>query len=146
MASPDGDVIAFDDTGKVRWKARATSDVTIPPVVGYGIVVVRSGDYRIQAFDASSGDRLWSVRPGPALALRSAAQMVLAEGLVITGLPAASSWPSPPTAATSSGEGTVATPRGAATWNALTDVVGSPRIAGNLLRGRLPKGVSYALT
>ncbi len=48
VASPDGDVIAFDDTGKVKWKVRATSDVSIPPVVGYGIVVVRSGDYRIQ--------------------------------------------------------------------------------------------------
>ena len=72
VASPDGDVIAFDDTGKVKWKARATSDVTIPPVVGYGIVVVRSGDYRIQAFDANSGDRLWSAaaRPGPGSAQR----------------------------------------------------------------------------
>ena len=72
VASPDGDVIAFDDTGKVKWKARATSDVTIPPVVGYGIVVVRSGDYRIQAFDANSGDRLWSAaaRPGPGPAQR----------------------------------------------------------------------------
>ena len=119
VASPDGDVIAFDDTGKVKWKARATSDVTIPPVVGYGIVVVRSGDYRIQAFDANSGDRLWSVqRPGPALALRSAAQMVLAEGLVITGLPAASSWPSPPTAATSSGKAPWPRRAAPATWNA----------------------------
>ena len=72
VASPDGDVIAFDDTGKVKWKARATSDVTIPPVVGYGIVVVRSGDYRIQAFDANSGDRLWraAARPGPGSAQR----------------------------------------------------------------------------
>ncbi|KAG1247972.1 hypothetical protein G6F68_013978 [Rhizopus microsporus] len=66
VASPDGDVIAFDDSGKVKWKVRATSDVTIPPVVGYGIVVVRSGDYRIQAFDANSGERVSSSPACPA--------------------------------------------------------------------------------
>ena len=133
VASPDGDVIAFDDTGKVKWKARATSDVTIPPVVGYGIVVVRSGDYRIQAFDANSGDRLWSVqRPGPALALRSAAQMVLAEGLVITGLPGGKLMAIASDSGNVQWEGTVATPRGASDLERLTDVVGSP-IAGNLL-------------
>ena len=134
VASPDGDVIAFDDTGKVKWKARATSDVTIPPVVGYGIVVVRSGDYRIQAFDANSGDRLWSVqRPGPALALRSAAQMVLAEGLVITGLAGGKLMAIASDSGNVQWEGTVATPRGASDLERLTDVVGSPRIAGNLL-------------
>ncbi|WP_116793125.1 outer membrane protein assembly factor BamB [Achromobacter dolens] len=134
VASPDGDVVAFDDSGKVKWKVRATSDVNIPPVVGYGIVVVRSGDYRIQAFDANNGERLWSVqRPGPALALRSAAQMVLAEGLVITGLPGGKMMAIASDSGNVQWEGTVATPRGASDLERLTDVVGAPRIAGNLL-------------
>lgn len=60
VATPDGEVIAFDDTGKIKWRARATSDVAIPPVVGYGVVVVRSGDYRIQAFNAENGERMWA--------------------------------------------------------------------------------------
>ena len=104
VASPDGDVIAFDDTGKVKWKARATSDVTIPPVVGYGIVVVRSGDYRIQAFDANSGDRLWACS-GPARPWLCAAppRWCWPRGWSSPACPAASSWPSPPTAATSVG-------------------------------------------
>jgi outer membrane protein assembly factor BamB len=119
VASPDGDVIAFDDTGKVKWKVRATSDVTIPPAVGYGIVVVRSGDYRIQAFDANNGERVWNVqRPGPALALRSVSQMVLAEGLVITGLPGGKLMAIASNSGNVQWEGTVA-----------------PRIAGNLLCG-----------
>ena len=130
----DGDVIAFDDTGKVKWKVRATSDVSIPPVVGYGIVVVRSGDYRIQAFDANSGERVWSVqRPGPSLALRSVSQMVLAEGLVITGLPGGKLMAIASNSGNVQWEGTVATPRGASDLERLTDVVGAPRIAGNLL-------------
>src|SRR5690606_5843061 len=36
VASPLGQIIAFDDTGKVKWKAQASSDVDIAPVVGYG--------------------------------------------------------------------------------------------------------------
>lgn len=134
VASPDGDVVAFDDSGKIKWKVRATSDVNISPVVGYGIVVVRSGDYRIQAFDANNGERLWSVqRPGPALALRSAAQMVLAEGLVITGLPGGKLMAIASDSGNVQWEGTVATPRGASDLERLTDVVGAPQIAGNLL-------------
>lgn len=134
VASPDGDVIAFDDTGKIKWKVRATSDVTVPPVVGYGIVVVRSGDYRIQAFDIKNGERVWSVqRPGPALALRSSSQMVLAEGLVITGLPGGKLLAIAADSGNVQWEGTVATPKGGSDLERLTDVVGVPRIAGALM-------------
>ena len=146
VASPDGDVIAFDDTGKVKWKARATSDVTIPPVVGYGIVVVRSGDYRIQAFDANSGDRLWSVqrpgRPGSAQRRPDGA----GRGLVITGLPGGKLMAIASDSGNVQWEGTVATPRGASDLERLTDVVGSPASPATCF-ARLPtKGVSYALT
>ncbi|KOF54120.1 MULTISPECIES: outer membrane protein assembly factor BamB [unclassified Achromobacter] len=134
VASPNGDVIAFDDTGKQKWKARATSDVSVPPLVGYGLVVVRSGDYRIQAFDARTGERVWNVqRPGPALALRSVSQMLMAEGLVITGLPGGKMLAIAANSGNVQWEGTVATPRGASDLERLTDVVGVPRIAGNLL-------------
>jgi len=134
VASPLGEVIAFDDTGKVKWKAQATSDVSIPPVVGYGAVVVRSGDYRIQAFNIETGERLWSLqRPGPALALRSNAQMVMAEGLVITGLPGGKLLAINVGSGSVQWEGTVATPRGASDLERLTDVVGAPRLAGSLL-------------
>ena len=134
VASPLGAVIAFDDTGKVKWKAQASSDVAIPPVVGYGAVVVRSGDNRIQAFNIENGERLWSLqRPGPALALRSNAQMIMAEGLVITGLPGGKLLAINVGSGNVQWEGTVATPRGASDLERLTDVVGAPRIAGSLL-------------
>lgn len=134
VASPVGEIIAFDDTGKVKWKAQATSDVDIAPVVGYGAVVVRSGDYRIQAFNIETGERLWSLqRPGPALALRSTAQMIMAEGLVITGLPGGKLLAINVGSGSVQWEGTVATPKGASDLERLTDVVGAPRIAGSLL-------------
>src|SRR5690554_5250662 len=88
VAAPDGTVVAFDDQGSEKWQAKATSEVNIPPVVGAGVVVVRSSDYRIQAFDVNSGELRWNVqRPGPALALKTTMGMVIIDGLLVTGLP-----------------------------------------------------------
>src|SRR5690606_40295003 len=88
VATPEGQVIAFDDSGKELWRVRATSEISIPPIVGNGIVAVRSGDYRIQAFDARTGDLRWNVqRPGPALALKPSIQMIISDGMVLSGLP-----------------------------------------------------------
>ncbi|ALM83741.1 outer membrane protein assembly factor BamB [Bordetella sp. N] len=134
VATPSGKVIAYDDSGKVKWKAQATSEVNIPPVVGNGVAVVRSSDYRIQAFDVNSGDRVWSVqRPGPALALRSNAQMVIAQGLVLTGLPGGKLMAINVSTGDVQWEGTVATPKGGSDLERLTDVVGSPRLLGPLM-------------
>ncbi|SOE49256.1 Outer membrane protein YfgL, lipoprotein component of the protein assembly complex (forms a complex with YaeT, YfiO, and NlpB) [plant metagenome] len=134
VATPKGEVVAFDDTGKEKWRSRATSEVTVPPVVGYGLVIVRSGDYRIQAFNADSGERLWNVqRPGPALALRSSAQMILAEGMVIAGMPGGKMFAVQASTGNVQWEGTVATPKGSSDLERVTDVVGVPRVAGRLL-------------
>jgi outer membrane protein assembly factor BamB len=134
VATAAGDVIAFDDSGKVKWKARATSEVDEPPLVGNGLVVVRSGDYRITAYDARSGDRVWSVqRPGPALALRTSEQMVMAEGLIIAGLPGGKIMAINSDSGNVQWEGTVATPKGGSDLERLNDVVGAPRIIGSLM-------------
>ncbi len=134
VATPSGQVIALDESGKVKWKAQATSEVSIPPVVGSGLAVVRSSDYRIQAFDLNSGERVWSVqRPGPALALRSNAQMVIAQGLVLTGLPGGKLMAINVSSGDVQWEGTVATPKGGSDLERLTDVVGSPQLLGPLM-------------
>ncbi|MEI2416124.1 outer membrane protein assembly factor BamB [Orrella sp. JC864] len=134
VATPQGEVIALDDQGQVKWRSRATSEVTVPPVVGYGVVIVRSGDYRIQAFNAENGERLWNVqRPGPALALRSSTQMILAEGMVLSGMPGGKLLAIQAATGSVQWEGTVATPRGSSDLERVTDVVGMPRVAGRLL-------------
>ncbi|ARP91183.1 outer membrane protein assembly factor BamB [Bordetella genomosp. 9] len=134
VASAAGDVIAFDDTGKLIWKVRATSEVDQPPVVGHGLVVVRTGDYRITAYDARSGDRVWSVqRPGPALALRTSSRMIMAEGLVIAGLPGGKMMAINGDSGNVQWEGTVATARGGSDLERLNDVVGAPHLIGPLM-------------
>jgi outer membrane protein assembly factor BamB len=134
VASERGEIIAYDDSGKEKWRTRATSNVSVPPVVGFGVVVIRSGDYRIQAFDINSGERMWSLqRPGPALALQSGSQMVLAQGLVITGLPGGKLLAINTASGNVQWEATVSQPKGGSDLERLTDVVGAPQIAGRLL-------------
>lgn len=141
VASSDGTVIAFDDQGAEKWRAQASSEVFVPPVVGAGVVAVRSSDYRIQAFDVQTGERLWSVqRPGPSLALKTSMQMVIIDGVVISGLPngrlividaqdGAVQW-----------EGTVSSSRGATDLERINDVVGMPQTQGSLLCGASYQG------
>jgi outer membrane protein assembly factor BamB len=134
VASSGGDVIAFDDSGKLKWKVRASSEVSEPPLVGNGLAIVRTGDYRITAFDTRSGDRVWSVqRPGPPLALHTTSQMVMAEGLVIAGLPGGKMMAINAESGSVQWEGTVATPKGGSDLERLNDVVGAPRIIGSLM-------------
>src|SRR5690606_14222582 len=136
VAAGDGTIIAYDESGAEKWRARASSAVFVPPVVGEGVVVVRSTDYRIQAFDAATGEYRWDVqRPGPALALKSSMQMVITDGLLISGLPngrliaiaaanGAVQWEAP-----------VSVSRGATDLERINDVVGAPQVVGPLLCG-----------
>lgn len=134
VVTPDGEVIAFDDSGKEIWRAMASSEVLIPPAVGEGLVVVRSGDYRVQAFDARTGERRWSVqRPGPSLALRAVNQMLVAGGYVFTGLPGGKVVAINTTNGVVQWEGTVAVPRGASELERVADVVGRPAVSQNVL-------------
>ena len=136
VASPDGSVIAFDEQGKEKWRAKATSEVNIPPAVGAGVVVVRSSDYRIQAFDENTGAPLWNIqRPGPALALKTNMQMVIAEGLLISGLPNGKLIAINVRNGNVQWEGAVSTSQGATDLERINDVVGSPQIQGSLLCG-----------
>ena len=136
VAATDGTVIAFDDAGTEKWRARASSAVFIPPVVGNGVVVVRSTDYRIQAFDAETGEYRWDVqRPGPALALKTSMQILAAEGLIISGLPNGRLIAIEAATGAVQWEAPVSVSRGATDLERISDVVGSPQIIGPLLCG-----------
>ena len=134
VVTREGAVVALDESGQVKWRAQATSDVSVPPVVGYGVVVVRSGDYRVQAFNAETGDRIWSVqRPGPALTLRAAARMVMIEGLVISAIPGGKLIGINAVSGDVQWEGTVAIPKGSSDLERVIDVVGAPVVLGQLM-------------
>jgi outer membrane protein assembly factor BamB len=136
VAEVDGTVVAFNDQGHEAWHTQATSEVNIPPAVGGGVVVVRSSDYRIQAFDEATGKPLWDVqRPGPALALKTNMQMILVQGMLISGLPNGRLIAINARTGSVEWEGPVSVSRGATDLERISDVVGTPQIQGPALCG-----------
>lgn len=136
VAADDGSVIALDSNGHEKWVSRAASNVAVPPVVGAGVVVVRSGDYRIQAFDVDDGELRWSVqRPGPALALSTSMQMMMLDGMVITGMPNGKLMAIDAETGSVQWEGTVGMAQGPTDLERISDVVGKPQLQGSYLCG-----------
>lgn len=131
VATPRGEVLAYDVEGKLRWRAQVSSDVTAPPLVGRGVVVVRSTDHRVTAFEAESGKRRWTYqRQQPPLSLRVGTEMAFAGDNVVVGFPGgrlvgvalangAARW-----------EVAVSEPKGTTEVERLADVVGAVAVAG----------------
>lgn len=88
VGASNGVLLAFDKNGKLKWKAQGSSEILSAPAVGEGVVLVRSIDNHITAFDAASGVRRWSVqRSAPALILRAAPGIVIADRTAYVALP-----------------------------------------------------------
>jgi outer membrane protein assembly factor BamB len=84
-----GMLLCFDMTGKLLWKVQLSSEILSSPVVSDGIVVARSIDNRIVAYDAATADKKWTVqRTAPSLTLRIAPGLVVAGKDVIVAQPA----------------------------------------------------------
>ncbi len=136
VAAADGTIVAFNDQGSEKWRAKASSAVNIPPAVGSGVVIVRSSDYRIQAFDENTGEPRWNIqRPGPALALKTNMQMIIVDGLLISGLPNGRLIAIGASNGSVQWEGTVSTSQGATDLERISDVVGTPQLQGPLMCG-----------
>lgn len=131
VAGEKGFVLAFDADGKLRWKAQASSEILSAPAVGQGLVIVRSLDNRIVAFDADSGARRWMVqRSTPALTLRTAPGIAIADSTAYVGLTGGRLL----ALALSNGgprwEVAVGDPRGATELERIADISGVPTVWG----------------
>ncbi|CAM5793319.1 outer membrane protein assembly factor BamB [Castellaniella caeni] len=136
VVTQDGMVVAYDAAGKEVWRTQAASAVNVPPAVGNGIVAVRTTDYRVQAFDESSGKLRWDIqRPGPALALRTSMRMAVVPNLLIAGMPGGRLLVIDAASGAVRWEGTIAANRGASDLERISDIVGEPITAGSLLCG-----------
>lgn len=88
VAGEKGVLLAFDAQGKKRWQAQASSEILSAPAVGQGLVIVRSLDNRIAAYDADTGERRWAVlRTLPSLTLRSAPGVLVVPQATFLALP-----------------------------------------------------------
>ncbi|MCX8003787.1 MAG: outer membrane protein assembly factor BamB [Burkholderiaceae bacterium] len=131
VASPRGDVVVLAPDGKELWRARVSSDVTAPPLVGRGLVIVRSTDHRVAAFEAESGKRRWVYqRQTPPLALRVPTEMAFAGDSVLVGFPGGKLVALALSNGAPRWELTVSEPKGTTEVERLADVVGQPALDG----------------
>jgi outer membrane protein assembly factor BamB len=122
VATPRGELIALGADGKEIWRTQVGGELLSPPLVGRGLVVVRSSDYRITAFDAASGKRRWNYqRTATPLTLRGLVELGFAGGrlVALNGTNGAVRW-----------DIAVSEPRGATEVERIADVVGAPWVSG----------------
>jgi len=129
VGSARGELIALGADGKELWRAQLNAAVQSPPLVGRGMVVVRTSDHRITAFDSNNGRRRWNYqRTTPPLTLKAPSEMAFAGDLIAAG------FPSGRLVMLASANGTVrwdvpvAEARGATEVERLIDVVGAPLV------------------
>lgn len=84
----NGDLVAIEASNfKSAWRVPLRSEILAKPVADAGIVVARTVDGNIQAFDTNSGEKRWAHKMTvPALSLRGNSQPVLVDSsLLIVG-------------------------------------------------------------
>ena len=122
-----GLILTYDMDGKALWKAQASSEVLSSPIVAEGVVVVRSIDNRIVAFDAVTGKQKWVVqRVSPPLTLRGAPGMIVVGKEVIIAQPGGKLLALNLATGAPRWEVAVGEPRGATELERITDIGGAP--------------------
>jgi outer membrane protein assembly factor BamB len=131
VGAAGGVLLVYSADGKQRWKAQASSEILGAPAVSQGLVIVRSIDNRIAAFDADSGDRRWQLqRTAPALALRSAPGIAVDAQSAYVGMPGGRMVALALTNGGPRWEVAVGDPRGATELERIADVSGLPVLVG----------------
>ncbi|HEY1996908.1 outer membrane protein assembly factor BamB [Paraburkholderia sp.] len=128
-----GDVYVLGADGKQLWTAKAPGEIITPPLVGNGLVVVRTIDGQIVAFNAQTGEQKWNYRNRAVpLNLRVSSGMTFAgDAAVLAGFPGGSLaainlqtgdayWQTP-----------VSYPKGVTEVERINDVTGPPTLVGS---------------
>jgi len=132
VAGEKGAVLAYDNEGKLRWKVQASSEVLSIPAVGNGVVIVRSVDDKVVAYDATTGDKRWTVtRTLPILTLRNAPGIAMDGPNAYVALPGGHLLALLAKNGAARWEVAVGEPRGATDLERVADVSGTPVVAGS---------------
>jgi outer membrane protein assembly factor BamB len=131
VAGEKGAVYAFDTSGKQIWKKQVNGEVLSAPLVGNGLVVVRTTDTRVLALDAQTGERRWIYqRSQTPLNLRAAMGMVFAGDGIVMGFPGGKLGVLTPGNGVLRWEAAVSYPKGVSEIERLNDVTGQPMVSG----------------
>ncbi len=131
VAARDGSLIAFDRDGKPKWRTPTGAELVTVPSVGLGLVLARSSDNRVAAFDAETGKRRWTFqRQSPPLVLRQTAMIAMDATAAYVGLPGGRLVSLALDSGALRWEVAVAVPRGSNEIERIADVTGSPLLSG----------------
>ena len=131
VVSETGDLIALDANGKPLWRVPTGTEILSAPAVGQGIVVVRTTDNRVIAYDAETGRRRWLYqRSTQPLVLRTNPGIAIEGGLLFVGFPGGKLAALNVASGTLRWESSVAVPKGATELERVADVVGTPVVVG----------------
>jgi outer membrane protein assembly factor BamB len=126
VAGQRGDVFGYSAEGLLRWQARVPSDVITTPLVGHGLVIVRSTDQGVTAFDAEDGHKKWNFkRQTPPLVLRAANELAFSGDNVVAGFPGGRLVAIALSNGAARWDSAVSEPKGATEVERLADVLGS---------------------
>ncbi|WP_082103135.1 outer membrane protein assembly factor BamB [Robbsia andropogonis] len=134
VGAQDGYVIVLDADGNRVWSGSVGGEILTAPLIGHNLVIVRTADGQITAFDARTGEQKWVYRNRAVpLNLRTTLGMRFAGANgVLAGFPGGSIaainidsgepfWQSP-----------VSFPQGVTEVERINDVSGSPELVGRL--------------
>lgn len=122
-----GEVQAFGEDGKLRWKAVVSSEVLGVPQVSEGVVVVRSGDGHIAGLSVAEGKSLWMYeRSTPALVVRSHAGVTVRRGVAYAGFAGGKLVALKVSDGSMLWEATVSQPRGNTELERISDITSNP--------------------
>ena len=126
-----GNLMVFNTDGKLRWKAQTSSEILAAPAIRFGLVVVRSIDNRVAAYDIETGVRKWAIdRPLPPLILRTSAGITLTDKFALVATPGGKLL----ALALNNGglrwEGAIGEPKGATELERVADLTGTPVVVG----------------
>jgi len=132
VGSDKGEAILLDaEKGEVLWRARVSSEVLAAPEIGPGVVLVRTADSRVFAFDARDGKRRWVYqRAGASLVVRSPTGIVVSGDNAYAGFSGGKLIAIALSNGAARWEATVATPKGSTELERVTDIAGEPSIQG----------------
>jgi outer membrane protein assembly factor BamB len=127
-----GQVFVLDDHGKLSWQATAPGEIVSPPLVGNGLVIVRTIDGQIVAFNAQTGEQKWTYRNRAVpLNLRVSAGMTFAgEQAVLAGFPGGAFAAINLQTGDAFWETPVSYPKGVTEVERINDVSGAPTLVG----------------
>jgi outer membrane protein assembly factor BamB len=132
VAGEKGAVVAFDEKGAQKWKVAVNGEVLTAPLVGQGLVIVRTTDGRVLGLDPANGERKWIYQRSPsALNLRSSLPMIFAGDNIILGFAGGKLGALSASNGALRWEAAVSYPRGVSEIERLNDVTGAPSINGS---------------